>query len=104
MFGKFDLAAGQDRQRVEQVEDGFGLGHSGPADEFQHHALGGLPAEWHGNQLSRANLPFQSWGQAIVKNARDRWNIDSNFGKGGHIIKYCYWVVFLQNSASALAM
>ena len=82
LLGQFELRAGQDRQRVEQVKDGLGLGHGGLADEFQHHALGGLPAKRHGNQMPRANFPFQFGGQAIVKNSRDRWNIDGNSGKG----------------------
>ena len=78
MFGQFQLRAGQNRQRVEHVKNGFCLGHGRLADEFQYHPLGGLPAERYANQLSHADGPFHFRWQAIVKNSCDRRNIDSN--------------------------
>ena len=86
LFRQFELHTSQDRQRVEQAKDGFCIGHGGLADKFQHHTLSGLPAKGHGNQVTRSNFPFQFGGQAIVKNSRDRWNIDSNSGKDGHFL------------------
>ena len=83
---EFELGARQNRQRVEQVEDGPCLSYGGLTDEFQHHTLNGLPAKRHGNQVTRANFPFHFWGQAIIKYSHDGWNIDSNLSKGGHTI------------------